>query len=95
MYVEKRIAKSGTFQLRVNINRFCSVGTSPRARTYLHIGDAGISVFRTASRASTALLSLQFSFDTQSFHLIHLADGLPKIFHKFTSVMLVSSVKCD
>lgn len=95
VYIQKRITEGGTFQLRINIDRLCSFRASSRAGTYLHVGDTGIPILRTASCAPAALLSFQFCFDAQSLHLIHLADRLPEVFHEFTSVVLVSSVKCD
>lgn len=58
VYIEKGITEGGTFQLRVDIDRLCSVGTSARARAYLHVGDTRVSIFRAAPRAPTALLPL-------------------------------------
>lgn len=95
VYIQKRIAKSGTFQLRVDVDGLRSVGTSSGARAYLYIGDTGVSILRAATCAPAALLPLQLGLDTQGLHLIHFADGLPEVFHEFTSVVLVSSVKCD
>lgn len=96
MYVEKRIAESGSFELRVHVSDF---GTIRRAGSGagadLDVGDSRVAIFRAAARSSAALLPLEFRLNSQRLHLVHFADGFPQVLRELASVVLVTGVECD